>query len=135
MASIDWQTQLTTTLGLVSTSLVYLFTGLYWALSWIALNVVAHTPGFIYKIVTILAKPLTYPLYYVWRTVTFLLSPFWALGWIVTEIMGWIIAFVARHKVRDILIVYWKQERKRKEGQKKKKREREYACVLTDLLP
>ncbi|KAK9416551.1 hypothetical protein SUNI508_09657 [Seiridium unicorne] len=98
MASLDWQTPLSTTFGLISASFVYLLTGLYWAVSWTALNVVANAPKYVYRAASVLATPLTYPLYYIWRVIAFLLSPIWALWKLFVGIGGLLVGLIIKFK-------------------------------------
>lgn len=99
MASIDWQTPLSTTFGLLSASVVYLVTALYWSATWVVLNVVASAPRYVVRAASVIATPLTYPLYYLWRAVAFLLSPIWALGRMIAGTGSLIIALIVKFKV------------------------------------
>lgn len=99
MASFDWQTPLSTTLGIISASTVYLITGLYWLVSWIVLNVVANAPRYTYRAVSLFATPLIYPLHYLWSVVAFFLSPFWALGRMSVALSAWALDLAVRYKV------------------------------------
>ncbi|KAH8199813.1 hypothetical protein TruAng_006036 [Truncatella angustata] len=98
MSSVDWQTPLSSTLGLVLTSIGYSLTALYWAVVWLALQVVAKAPAYLYKTVSIVATPLTYPLYYIWRAVAFILSPVWALGRMVSGMGSWVVGVIVKFK-------------------------------------
>ncbi|KAK9775581.1 hypothetical protein SCAR479_07686 [Seiridium cardinale] len=98
MASLDWQTPLSATFGLISASFVYLLTGLYWAVSWIALNVVANASKYVYRAASVLATPLIYPLYYIWRLIAFLLSPIWALWKLFVGIGGLLVGLIIKFK-------------------------------------
>jgi hypothetical protein len=111
MASIDWQTPLSTTFGLVAATVAYILTGLYWVLSWVVLNVVANAPRYVYRVASLLATPLTYPLYYIWRLVAFLLSPIWVLGKMSLGLGSWALGLAARFKV-SLRLSFRDQDRK-----------------------
>ncbi|ETS77067.1 hypothetical protein PFICI_10941 [Pestalotiopsis fici W106-1] len=98
MATMDWQTPLSASLGLLSTAAVHLFAALYWALAWISLNVVAIIPTYLYRAVAVIATPLTYPLYYLWRLVAFILSPFWVLCSACVGTVSWALDLAVRFK-------------------------------------
>jgi hypothetical protein len=97
MATMDWQTPLSASLGLLSTAAVHLFR----ALAWVLLNVVAVVPRYLYRAGAVVATPLTYPLYFLWRTLAFVLSPVWALGSACVGVVSWALELAVRFKVSD----------------------------------
>lgn len=101
MASIDWQTSLSTTFKLISTSILHLLTGLYWLTLWIVLNVAASAPRYILKTASVILTPLTYLLYQVWRVFAFLSSPIQAFGRVILGMGGLIIGFIVKFKVQQ----------------------------------
>ncbi|KAF3022986.1 hypothetical protein E8E14_010126 [Neopestalotiopsis sp. 37M] len=94
MATMDWQTPLSASLGLLSTAAVHLFR----ALAWVLLNVVAVVPRYLYRAGAVVATPLTYPLYFLWRTLAFVLSPVWALGSACVGVVSWALELAVRFK-------------------------------------
>ncbi|KAI1849546.1 hypothetical protein JX265_013611 [Neoarthrinium moseri] len=91
---MDWQTPLSAGLGFAYSSVLLLASGLYRLLAW----VVVRVPGYLYRALSVVATPLTYPLYYAYRLLLFLLSPLWAIGRVVAGACAWVVGMAIKLK-------------------------------------
>ncbi|KAI0144795.1 hypothetical protein BJ166DRAFT_539065, partial [Pestalotiopsis sp. NC0098] len=94
MATTDWQTPLSAAVGLLATGAVHIFA----ALSWVLHRAVVPLSVLLYRAAAAAAAILTYPLYFVWRLLAFLLSPFWALGSALVGTASWAVELAFRFK-------------------------------------
>ncbi|KAK6205702.1 serine/threonine protein kinase, CMGC, CDC2/CDK subfamily [Pestalotiopsis sp. IQ-011] len=101
MATTDWQTPLSAALGLLATGAVHIFA----ALSWVLHRAVVPLSALLYRAAAAVAATLTYPLYFVWRLLAFLLSPFWALGSALVGTLSWAVELAFRFKFATAALV------------------------------